>query len=646
MAYSFGYWGKAAVSSSIAATAPASVAPQKPRKKVIKRPVAPPVQKDIFWPQLRRIFTLDHYTYKTPVREQITWFQNHPQWLTKTLTQAAPYMYYVYTQVKKRHLPGELVLLPVIESAYDPFAYSPVGAAGLWQLMPQTASGYGVKEDWWYDGRRDIYASTNAALNYLTYLMNFFNGNWLYAVGSYNAGQGTVQNAINDNAEHDRDTDFWNLPVPNVTNAYVAQLLALAAIIANPHEYGINLPPLKDGPYFAEVNVGTQINLAAAARMAHISLAELYKLNPGYNRWATDPNGPSLLLLPIDKIDIFKQNFRRQPVQQIISWNRYQVRPGDSLSSIANQFGTRIGRLQEINKLNSKMLRIGQTILIPKHNAEIGSVAPQVKVNTSHPKGQIMVDVNIGDSLWSLAIKYQVQPAQIMKWNHLSPNAPLHVGQKLVIFIPQPHQQPNKSQPVRPLNVNYKVVAGDTLDGIARKFGTTAEAIAQLNHLGNRMIQLGENLKIPARNQAITIQTNKQAASVSPSPIQYIATYKVNAGDTLSGIATKFDTNVDAIVKLNQLHGSMIHLDEILKIPSPSTTTNIQIKQPTARPQPQKAQQKSAQGPAMIRYKVKPGDTLSSIARAYHVSVQDLQRWNRAYLGQFLKLGQVLVIYK
>ena len=176
-------------------------------------PSAAQYKKYAFWYQLRDTFAMKHHSDNSKVTEQIHWFHNHQHYLARLLTKAAPYMYYVFMQVKTRHLPGELVLMPIVESAYDPFAYSEVGAAGLWQLMPGTASGYGLKQDWWYDGRRDIYASTGAALDYLTYLQNFFNGNWVYAMASYNAGEGTVQNAIEYNARHNRATDFWELPL-------------------------------------------------------------------------------------------------------------------------------------------------------------------------------------------------------------------------------------------------------------------------------------------------------------------------------------------------------------------------------------------------------------------------------------------------
>lgn len=636
-AYSYGLWGNDDSSSSSTASTATATNTTAPVTATL---LAPSNSTDDsfsndsqsggdFWPQLRRSFNLDHYTYTKPVQEQIAWFRNHPQWLSRTLTRAAPYMYYVYSQVEKRNLPGELVLLPVIESAYNPFAYSDRGAAGLWQLMPGTASGYGLKQDWWYDGRRDIFASTNAALDYLTYLQNFFNGNWLYAIASYDAGQGTIQNAINYNAERDRETDFWDLPLPSETNAYVPQLLALAAVIADPHEFGITLPNLQDGPYFAEVNVGTQINLATAAKMADISLDALYKLNPGYNRWATDPNGPSLLLLPVDKIDIFKQNLASLPLQPMLAWNSYEVKAGESLGSIADEFGTHIALLQEMNKLNSNILHTGQVILVPKQTSSLAAASHLAPTVNTKGQPSIVVDVNVGDSLWSLAVKYQVQPAQILQWNHLAANTPLHVGQKLVIFVaPHPSIALHPSMPAAMTTTTgvpstYKVTSGDTLDGIAKKFGTTGEAIAKLNHLGNSMLQLGEELKLPASTSKTTSTTtaaNTKTAVVAPTKQNQTAT-----------VASKTATK-QAIVAQTK--------------PAVTASSAVIAKQTPASAKPKAATAPTQAQSSVIHYAVKSGDTLSTIAKANHVRIEDLQRWNRGYLGKYLRLGQVLVIYK
>ncbi len=234
------------------------------------------------WDDLRSGFELQHYENSPQVQAQIVWFMHNQGYLNRTTLRAAPYMYYIYQQVKERHLPAELVLLPVLESAYNPFASSNRGAAGLWQLERGTASAFGVKQDWWYDGRRDVLASTNAALDYLTYLQNFFGSNWYLALAAYDSGEGTVQEAMRRNIRSGYNTDFWSLSLPMETQSYVPRLLALAAIIENPQKYSIYLPSISDAPYLGQVDIGGQIDLNKAASLAGISLSELIQLNPGY----------------------------------------------------------------------------------------------------------------------------------------------------------------------------------------------------------------------------------------------------------------------------------------------------------------------------------------------------------------------------
>ena len=319
------------------------------------------------WQDLRTDFHLPDNNEQPEVQQEIDWLIQHPKILREMLDHAVPYLYYVHQQVKKRGMPAEIALMPMIESTYDPFAYQThSGAAGLWQLMPGTGSGMGLKQDWWYDGRRDIYASTKAALDYLTYLNNFFSGNWLLAIAAYDSGEGTVLHAINRNNRDGRSTHFWVLPLPSETRIYVPRLLALAAIIRKPKSYGLNLPDIANQPYFAPVNIGFQLDLTTAAKLAKIPLTELYRLNPGYNRWTTDPSGPFTLVLPIDKIDAFKQSLANLPSEHRVTRTRHSVKPGDTLSRIAKHYGTKVQVIKSLNHLNSNTLHIGQALLLPE----------------------------------------------------------------------------------------------------------------------------------------------------------------------------------------------------------------------------------------------------------------------------------------
>lgn len=234
---------------------------------------APFAQGDDFWAHVRSDFQLPPSGNNPEVQAQVAWFTHNRDYLNHVITRAAPYMYYILQQTESRNLPGELVLLPIMESDYNPSAVSSAGAVGMWQLMRSTARGYGAKQNFWFDGRRDLYASTNAALDYLTYLQSYFGGNWLLALAGYNCGEGAVQNAIRRSGERGGDSDFWSLPLPQQTRAYVPRLLALAMIIRNPAKYGITLPAINNQPYLAQVDIGEPITLAHAAQLAGISVA-------------------------------------------------------------------------------------------------------------------------------------------------------------------------------------------------------------------------------------------------------------------------------------------------------------------------------------------------------------------------------------
>lgn len=402
-------------------------------------------QSNDMWSIIASNFYLPHGADTPSVQKQIQWFQTHQKYFEKIANQGQPYMYYIYQSVKKRGLPGELVLLPMIESAYDPFAYSWVGAAGLWQMMPATGSNFGLKQDWWYDGRKDIISSTDAALDYLTYLETFFNGNWPLAIAAYNSGEGTVQNAIDRNAKRGLGTSFGALNLPAETESYVPRLMALAAIVSNPGKYGVVLPPIKTGPYFGVVSLKKQIDLSQAAKMAGIKLAVLYELNPGYNRWATDPKGPYRLLLPLDAIARFEAVYAEQFGAHSIISSSHETTSAVLVDS--NSHATSVRPTEEA--IVTKPLPTATTTTIthtptPTVTAPTPSdnPAPKVKSTTTQSSEKPVVlakattvsyKVKRGDNLWSIAKHFNVTIEQLRTWNKLSKKGNVHVGQILNI---------------------------------------------------------------------------------------------------------------------------------------------------------------------------------------------------------------------
>ena len=242
------------------------------------------------------------------IQKQLDWYLAHPKYVATIQTRAEPYLYNIIKQVEEKGLPGELALLPAVESGFKAHAYSRARASGLWQFIPSTGRLYGLDQNWWYDGRRDVYASTAAATSYLKKLGGVFDNDWLLALASYNAGMGTVGRAVKHNAANNKATDFWSLKLPQETRNYVPRLLALAKIFANAEHYGINLKSQTHKPTFMAVDIGSQLELSKAAQLSNTNINELIHLNPGLSRGYTPPKGPHRLLIPINKAELFKKN--------------------------------------------------------------------------------------------------------------------------------------------------------------------------------------------------------------------------------------------------------------------------------------------------------------------------------------------------
>lgn len=427
------------------------------------------------------------------VKQQIAWYQQHNAYLNVLITRAAPYLFYIYQQTQIRHLPADLALLPFIESEYNPFAFSKAGATGLWQFMPGTASGLRVQIDWWYDGRRNLMQSTEAALDYLTYLHEFLDDNWLLAIAAYNSGEGTVRSALRHNVLAHKPTDFWSLALPKETRSYVPKFLALVAIIRHPENYHMTLRPIANAPYLTLVPLKSQIDLVEAARLAQIDIHTLRQLNPGYRRWATDPNGPFSLLIPIAKADTLKRNLAALPKSNRVTWHQHTVVKGDVLSQLAKHYQTTVAVIRHINELKDNRIQLGQKLLIPQSYQD----AP-LKLRRQHgviaedrmPGPRRLIHTVIAGDTWaSIAHHHHVSIAQLIFWNNRRARDPLQVQQTLIIW---------KKPPTLPRHTTrtYVVKAGDTLSKIGKTW-TNVQRIKTLNHLKSDHIRIGQRLKVP-----------------------------------------------------------------------------------------------------------------------------------------------------
>lgn len=390
------------------------------------------------WDRIRAGFRLPRMEGPYVVRQE-QWFVNNPDYMERMLQRANLYLYHIVEQVDKRHMPMEIALLPAIESAYQPQAFSHARASGLWQFMPSTGRLYGLKTNWWYDGRRDVMASTEAALDYLQKLHDDFNGDWDLALAAYNCGEGKVERAIEHNRRLGLPTDYQDLDLPPETRQYVPKLMAIVNIVSDPDRYGLTLTDIPNSPYFVQVDVGSQIDLSVVAKLSKLPLSDIYAMNPGFNRFATAPNGPHRLLLPVSAKDEFLDGLNDLPPDKRVQWARHEVRRGDTLSVIAHHFGVPIESIRSANNLRSNFLRVGQNLLIPVSGRRliIKERRPRTRVASTHVAGKVRIihRVRRGETLYSIAHRYNVYVAQLAHWNLMQVRDVLRLGQRLRIWI-------------------------------------------------------------------------------------------------------------------------------------------------------------------------------------------------------------------
>lgn len=460
---------------------------------------------DDLYQKLRRSFEFDVTLDNPRITAQLRWYARHQSYINRVSDRAGRYLYFIVDELQQRDMPLDLALLPIVESAFDPFAYSHGSAAGMWQFIPSTGRMYGLKQDWWYDGRRDVVDSTRAALNYLGRLNQMFDGDWLLALAAYNSGPGTVLRAVRRNQAAGRPTDFWHLNLPRETEAYVPKMFALAKLIYSPETYGIELPLVSTQPYFAMVEVGGQIDLAQAAQLADMDLSDLYLLNPGYNQWATNPDGPHRLLVYVDKAEGFREKLAELPPESRMTWQRYTIKAGDSLLTIAGRFNVTVEMLRDANDLSGSLIRAGDALMIPiasARSSDYSMSASQRLARTQNAlagsnRTRVNYVVRGGDTFWDISRKYGVSVGNLARWNNMAPRDVLRPGQTLAIWLDSNNARanvPTSREVVR--KVGYVVRSGDSLSRIANKFNVRVTDIERWNSIDQPYIQPGQRLTL------------------------------------------------------------------------------------------------------------------------------------------------------
>lgn len=440
------------------AVAPKNMAARAKQKPVwLSEKPTPQVPQDI-WERMRQGFQLQETAGVNPrIEQQRLWFASNPSFLEGAGERGSLYMHYIVERLEERNMPLELALLPVIESAYNPMAYSRANAVGLWQFIPSTGRYFNLRQTRFYDGRRDITASTTAALDYLTRLHDMFNGDWLLALAAYNAGEGTVSRAIERNEKLGLPTDYWNLPLPAETQAYVPKLLALSQVVLAPEAYGVNLNPIANEPYFQVVEINRRMDLSKVAEVANIDEDELFQLNPAFKQ-RTTIDGPQHLLVPTSKAQLLTASLSTMRPEELISQRplkpvfetaddgevegvrrTYRVKRGDNLAQIAKANHVQTKDLQRWNKLSGSKLKIGQTLVMQdtKATKTTGKRINTVVASTTkgRKKQQTQYKVQRGDSLYVVAKRFNVEMQHLKRWNPRMGKA-LKPGQMLTVYSP------------------------------------------------------------------------------------------------------------------------------------------------------------------------------------------------------------------
>jgi membrane-bound lytic murein transglycosylase D len=448
------------------------------------------VSQDDVWLRIRSGFRIDDAASQNPlVSTHESWYAARPDYVRRMVSRSRSYLYHIVQEVDRRAMPMEIALLPMIESAFKSSALSTSAASGIWQFIPSTARNYGLKQDAWYDGRRDFPAATNAALDYLSKLYLDF-GDWQLALAAYNCGEGCVARAIQKNVQQGLPTDYASLALPPETRNYVPKLLAIKHIIRNPEQYGLVIDTLPNQPYFNQIPVHANLDIHSAARLANMNSDEFIALNAAFPRNLIRSDAPVNLLVPVDKADQFQRNLEAGNWD---SWQPYTAKKGDRPEDIAKRFDVSLTRLTELNQFRLKRGKLvsAQTILVPV-------------------KGR-----------GALAVHEEATQKEAAPVNS---NPDQHVVQR-----------------------------GETLFGVARRYGLSVAQLTATNPDLNTSLQPGQAIQLPSNASAAQTSAHVQPVSLAPRAQKSAkpTRYTVKRGDTLHAIAQRFDVSLTEIKAWN-----------------------------------------------------------------------------------------------
>jgi membrane-bound lytic murein transglycosylase D len=575
---------------------------------------------DNVWDRVKLGFQMNEVNPEL-VQRQERYYSAHPEMFNRIVGRSNKYMYYVLNEVERRGMPTEIALLPMVESAFIPSATSPVGAAGLWQFMPETGRRYGLEQTWWYDGRRDVTVATNAALDYLQTLYAQF-GDWSLALAAYNWGEGNVERSILRAQAAGMVPTYENIRLPNETRNYVPKLLAMRNLLADPGNFGIHLDKFPDKPYFVAVNPARHMDITLAAQMAGISVKEFKDLNPAFNMPVYAYKAGREMLLPADRVDNFQSNLAKWD-KPLLSWQVYTPNTPESVTDLANRVGMSSAQLMAVNHMNTLTLSPGRPVLIAMKSSD-AAASTLAAIDSPAPallSGGEMLS-NSGSGL------KPAQPTQVAQLPAPAlDSGALAVAQSLVAEAeplpaagsPALHSAPALTAPV--------AEASPSALPQPMALSSSASLAAPLS------VSTAQALAIPqvAPHEAAPIKVAMADLPV-PQMAQAAATqHTVEAGDTLYNIAHRFNLSVSELKLLNQLHGNSVKIGQTL-----------QLKPPVVAQMAQQAQAAPVLAALPGEYVVQHGDTLFSIARHFGIERSQLLRLNDSNALAHLHPGQVL----
>ena len=446
------------------------------------------------WTRMRSGFCFKNIN-SSRISEELKWMKKNKSFVYRSIDRSKPYLFHILSYLEKRNLPHELALLPMVESGFQPFAYSTSRAAGIWQFIPPTAREYGLKMNWLYDGRRDVLESTKAATYFLRDMHRHFKGNWLLAIASYNTGAGNVGKAIDRANNLFTKPSYWDLNLPRETELYVPRLLALSKIIANPQRYGFDLPAIPNRKFTSTVNFRDPLDFKTLSIITGVSQEELTNLNPGYSTWILDPSQQNKLLLPVDAAKVFNKRYNK--VSRSIYENKiHSVVKGDSLYRISRIYNVKISALKKTNGLTKDVIYINQKLRIP---SELNTGSKEfITINNQKyfiNKKEIVFNhiVKRYDNWYRIAKKYDVSLNKLLSWNNADKKTKLKINSLVKIKLQGPILTKSKDKNI----LRYVVGSGDRYDQVVRGFNIDKEDLIKDNKLKNRKyLTAGDNLII------------------------------------------------------------------------------------------------------------------------------------------------------